>query len=1195
MSPRTDHAAAVADDPYLALDLDGVRLIEASAGTGKTYTLATLVLRLVVERDLRLARVLVVTYTEAATQELRARLRKRLQLAARIADELAADADVASADDGPEAASTRRLLLRRLRDEDANALRARLRRAAAEIDLAAVSTIHGFCARVLAEHALQTGQAFEPAELIGSERALHDELADDLWRRHGADARDAELLATLWPEPDALARDLDALLRVPVLMPPPPPATPDPIDALRAAAAALRDAFGAHGDRARAQLDAAIAGKTLNGNSYRPALVDALWHALARWATGDGLGDIEARLDRLTPDLLALRTNKGRQSHTPQSPLFDAIARYLDALRARAAWLRDASLAFLHRLRDDARARLAERKRVLRVRSYDDLIDGVAAALDGDDGAALAEALRAQYAVALVDEFQDTDARQWSIFRRVFGGGDAALFLIGDPKQAIYGFRGGDVDAYLAARDVAAPAPPLTRNFRSRPGLLRALETLYARAGEHAFVDARIRFQTIAPGRGEDDGPPTPALTLRLLPAPDDGATRLADDSRKVAADACAVAIHGVLRDARAGIATLQGAPVRPADIAVLVRDYREAAHIQAALAAVGVATVAAGRQSLFQTEQAQEVLTLLEALLQPADDARLRAALATVFLGRSGADIARMDEDDAWRGAEHLAAVAWRERWQRHGPLALLSDLCAAHAERLLARADGERRLTNLLQLGELLQQAAAAALGLAGLVDWLRLRIVEADPNDEAQLLRLESDAQRVQILTLHGSKGLEFQLVYLPFAGIGRGDRTPTRHCTISDSGGRVLYWKIDGDPRWDDAVAQWHAERRAEDARLLYVGLTRAGHAVWLAWSAFHRADATALKTLLDDPHALPAHPDIHVDAAPLAALPAPLPPLPAAAVPDARRVARVLSRDWWVHSFTQLTGEAARIADADRGADDEPDAPPGFDGVAFDGDGVDPRFDAAFDRRFGGSRFGNVLHDALERVDFAAWRDGDAALPPTQALALGDALRRGGYAEADIAPGLAALTPLVARTLGAALPEGTRLCDLPPQARRAEMEFHFSLGAVSVDALLALLHAHGWLRDRHGFGARRRLEGLMTGKIDLVYTHGGRYYLLDYKSNRLPAYDPAAIARAMDDSEYTLQALIYTLALHRWLRFRLGAAYDYARDFGGVRYLFCRGLDPAAPANGLYAQAPAAALIDALDTMFAAPSGGGDAP
>ena len=1205
--------AVTTDDAYLDVALDGVQLIEASAGTGKTFTLATLVTRLVVERGLRLGQILAVTFTEAATQELRARLRKRLVMAAAIARELVVDPDLPDGDD-PEAALTRQLIQRQLLHEDADVLFARLHRAEREIDLAAAFTIHGFCARVLAEHALQTGQAFEPPALIGSERELLDEVAADLWRVHGAEPREVESLLVLWPGPEALARDLGALLRAPRLLPPRPQPEPDPAPQLQLALAALCDAFAEHGTQARSDLDAAIAAKHLDGRKARAASYARAWDSLARGLAGACLARDDDHLDKLTTARLRECAKLGHEDKLPSSPLFIALDGWFAADQRRQAWLDAQAVDLLHRIRDDARTRMRELKRQRRLQGFDDLIDGVADALDGVAGAELARSLRAQYAVALVDEFQDTDARQWAIFRRVFGAaaghdGSAAdaddrdgpsLFLIGDPKQAIYGFRGGDVHTYLSARAVADVAPPLSHNFRSRPGVLRAIEALYAQAGDDAFVDPGIAFRAVQPGPHRHDadyqrrGRPATALTVRALPATDDGKPFSAGASRAVAAAACVDGIHAVLSDARAGHAMIDDVPVQPGDIAVLVRNHAEAARMQAALVIAGIPAVAAGKQSLFQTEQAGELLAVFAALLQPADEGRLRAALSTVLLGVDAAGIDRLDDDGAWRQAQQMQALAWRERWQRHGPLALVSDLCALHAARLLGLVDGERRLTNLMQLGELLQDADARALGLHGLVDWLRVRIAEADPDDEQQLLRLESDARRVQILTLHKSKGLEFPLVFLPFVGIGKKPDKPSRHCQVPDMLGPALHWKVgrnDESSRWRDACARHEREQRAEDARLLYVALTRARHSLWLACGPFYQADTTALAPMLADLDALRGCAGIFIDASEPNGTVAALAPEAAREVAPARTARRALSRDWWVYSFTQLThadgaahrDEEPRSDAPERAAADEPAMPAPVESITL-GDARE-----ATDRRFSGSRFGNVLHAALEHVDFTAWRDwraGDAA-PPAQDAPLRAALAAEGYAAADLDHGVAELTTLVGQTLTVRLPEGVRLCELPHAARRAEMEFHFALQPTSIAALLATLHMHGVLAGRHGFGLRRQLEGLMTGKIDLVYLHDGRYYLLDYKSNRLPDYAAATIERAMAESEYTLQSLIYTVALHRWLRFKLGDRYDYARDFGGVRYLYCRGLDASTSASpGLHAQQPPCALVEALDTLFA---------
>ena len=1227
-------------DPYLELPLDGVRLVEASAGTGKTYTLATLVTRLVVERGLRIGQILAVTFTDAATQELRKRIRERLQLSLDLLDAPQGD------DEGSAAAPTRQLLqAHRARSEESDdALRRRLRQATLDIDLAAIFTIHGFCARVLREHALEAGHGFDAPDLLANDRDLRAQLAADLWRQHARDATMADDLGALWPNHEALAEDLRVLLREPVLLPPDAPLPPDPQPAVLAAGAALAQAHRQHGDTFLADLLAALDAKALNGNSYRKDWIEALWRQCSLWcAAGDFAAPLDARIARLTTEALQAKANKGKDALVPKSPMSAEISTYLEAMQAQAEYVARRRIALLHRIRDHARARLAQLKQQHRVQTYDDLIDGVADVLDGEKGDAFARQLRSQYAVALVDEFQDTDARQWAIFRRVFGsvpsegdgnldepasghsppalesartGGSQARFLalIGDPKQAIYGFRGGDVHTYLDAGTHAVAAPPLSHNFRSRPAVLQALGALYRNAQaafdaklaeDPPFIDRRIEFRDVQPGGKRtdqeylSDGIPAPALTVWRAPQPTEVDAKgkrkphSAPRSRELATQACVAAIHEVLSESRADKATLKGKdamrPVQPGDIAVLVRSHREATMVQQALALAGIPAVAAGKQSLFATAEARELHALLLALLHAGDDGRLRAALSTVLVGVDAAGIEALEAQAEQAGAQaqrdrQQEAMGWRERLLRGGPLALVGDLCAANGERLLGLLDGERRMSNYLQLAELLQEAQPNALGLHGLVDWLGHRIATADANDETQLLRLESDARRVQIVTLHKSKGLEYPLVFLPFVGIGRQDKAPSRCCVVHDAqDGRRLHWNLRDETEWKDATEAWKREQRAEDARLLYVGLTRAEHALWIATGDFFAHEKTPLAKMLADVDALAAAGIKFDDSRTPAALPRP-PAEHAAAIPPARSVARRLSHDWWVYSFSQL----AR-ADAGTDADTASSATLPASGGNDEPDGADEAtVEADIDLRFSGNRYGVALHAALEHSDFGAWREWQpgAAAPMDESAVIADALRDEGYAADVLDAGIALTAQLVGQTLTVALPEGVRLCDVPASERRPEIEFQFSLQPVQVDALLRLLHAHGVVASRHGFGLRQKLEGLMTGLIDLTYRHAGKWYVLDYKSNRLPGYDDAAMAQAMAHSEYDLQALIYTLALHRWLRFRLRSGYDYARDFGGIRYLFCRGLDAGrTDSPGIHAQRFSPALVDALDALF----------
>jgi exodeoxyribonuclease V beta subunit len=1192
------------DDPYLSLPLDGVRLIEASAGTGKTFTLATLFTRLVVEKGWRIRQILAVTFTEAATQELRKRIRERLALAAHLVDRANAEGE------SMEVQITRCILQRHLEqgDETPSALARRLQTAADEIDLASIFTIHSFCTRVLSEHALESGYTFDPPKLLTTERELHQRIAADIWRMRARDTEYLDPMESLWSNPDRLSGDLRALVkRVPLYPPLPEVAMGDPRPARDQAKLILSDALRRQGAEYIRAICKAVEEKVLNGSTYKLAWLSRMESALETWEDSQDvrLPWTEERLRLITVEAMTAKANKGKAEKVPQHPLQRALTFYVGESERVIEWEHQQTISFLHGVRAEARDRLIEAKRLGRLQTFDDLISGVADALDGPNGPELVARLRSQYAIALVDEFQDTDDRQWSIFQRVFGNSEEvhqagltpALFLIGDPKQAIYGFRGGDIHTYIKAKNEALIAPSLKKNFRSRPGVLRAIKALYDNAGADAFLESGIRFEDVDPGGVRENadflrhGEPAPALTLRVISS-EDGSPLLADASRLQATTACVWAIHKLLSEGIQGLALLRGKPIQPGDVAVLVRSHREATLVQQALTTVGIPAVAAGRQSLYATTEASDIRLLLTAILHPSDEGRLRTALSTVLLGESAGSIDELERlGDPLRTVQTRLLI-WRERWLRGGPLAVIADLCAEHAERLLGLVDGERRLTNYLQLGELLQEAADGVLGAHGLLDWLSVQISNADKDDEQQQLRLESDAHRVQIITLHKSKGLEYPFVFLPFVGVDGGKSNKARYRTIYTNGRRELHWRTASGAAWDAAADQAKREQSAEDARLLYVGLTRAEHALWIAAGDLAGLAKTRLAPMLSDLEALRAHPDIAVIEGPMEPRPAQLPLQREGDLPPVRAITRRVPHDWWVYSFTQLAhADAGHDTDAvateaPAPAADEPAGPE----LPLD---VEPPVPGEpqpeIDPRFMGSRFGNVLHDALENTDFARWADwhaGDPA-PADEADVLRESLRNEGYADADLDDGVAVLVPLVGQTLTVQLPEGGALHSLPVQDRRAEIEFHFAMQPTAVPALLQLLHHHGLVPDRRGFGTRRQLEGLMTGKIDLTYVRDGRWYVLDYKSNRLPGYDAARLAAAMQHSEYDLQALIYTVALHRWLRFRLGSHYEQARDLGGIRYLFCRGLEAGrADAPGVHAQRFDPALVDALDALFA---------
>ena len=1207
------------DDLGLSVPIRGVQLIEASAGTGKTFTLATLYARMVIEVGLPVSAILAVTFTETATKDLRDRLRARLVLAQRIVesarlseasnagDELSSDCDAAdgTAADNEETRLSKRLLRAAIAREGAPALCQRLRLASEQMDLAPIHTIHGFCRRALADHALEAGQPLLKRELIENEAALRREVALEFWREHSREADSAATLGAIWASPEALANSLRELLALDVLLPLPLADDGRAQATLTAARERLADAFRAHGKSGRALLRQACAEGSVHASIVKDAAVDLVWQALSDWLTTSRERDpATEKLGNYASSKLQAKANKNKNA--PASPLFDAIESWQESWLEHERVARDQRIALVHAARDFARQRLDALKRERGLLGYDDMIRGVADALNGPGGDLFAQRLQAQYAVALIDEFQDTDARQWAIFRRLFAepaaaSSDAtatrALFLIGDPKQAIYRFRGGDVFTYLAAEKSADAKHHLERNFRSRPLLLAAVQALFDLSGPDAFAQPGIVFETVqASGRCHDehlqlDGATAPALNLLVL-APGEDKEPI-DDARARATQACVGSIHALLAAGLAGRAQLVDRcgvqrNVAPGDIAVLVEKNKDAERMQQALAGAGIPSVAAGRSSLYQTEEAQHLCWLFEALLAPADDQRLRAALAAPLFGLDAAALAAFDSDESSHRAWQDRLQHWQQRAQRFGPMALLGELCAEHAPRLLGWRDGERRLTNYLQLAEELQAADAHALGLTGLLAELERRIEDADVTNDAELLRLESDAERVKILTLHKSKGLEFELVFLPYAATNGAERPSSnpKMAKFHDGSRRValLY------PAKDDAAcAAELAEEHAEELRLLYVGLTRARLATWVLWGAVNNANKTAMAWLLHRAPGADAAEKITEAAlaerltllqsrAPgaislqLAPASAQLPRLPfatEAAPPPAAVARRVLNSDWWVYSFSQLAREDSGVEA--RGADDEIDAWP----------------DIAISR-FSGTRFGNSLHAALEYAAVGKWLDWSGALPPPGEFEIvANALREQGYNSAnDLDEGVPLLTGLVSETLNVRLPEGARLAALPDTARRNEMEFHFALAPTTIPQILGVLHRFGIIAERQAFGLRSRLEGLLTGRIDLVYEVAGRYYLLDYKSNYLRGYDAQALAQAVRDSEYDLQYVLYSLALHRWLRFRLGATYDIDRHLGGVRYLFCRGLDrQRADSPGIHALTLPPALIETLDALL----------
>ncbi len=1212
----------------LDVPLDGDLLVEASAGTGKTYALTTLVARLLVESGWRIDDLLIVTFTVAATGELRTRVRSAIR-----------DALDLARGNGQGHGLAEDLIQRWGKQGiDQEEIVTRLTSAIRDFDRANVMTIHGFCQRALTEFAFDAGIPFGFG-VSGDDARDVAAAVRDFWRAHIA------------PEPIPLLEAAQADgFKLDTLS--------EWVGRHHAKPSVVRggaDFAGSYASANDARLAAFQAAREAWGEpEQRERFLDAL--DTLTWKqneNADRLDEVRRAFDANDPDLLPLghagyfgrqalstKLNMRRAQELPDIPLYD----HFEALGASSdqvcqLWLPDRR----RRVLDETRKSLRHDTWKYRRLSFNAMLTELDHALAGEAGETLAQRLRARYPVALIDEFQDTDRLQARIFETIYPSGSAGreavaaeggLMIVGDPKQSIYRFRGADVFAYLGAtahrRDMRKLS--LQHNYRSSPDLLRAVNALFDR-GNPFLRPEQIRFEQAqaAPRRADrlrirDQAVDPKPFQLRLFPGAPGGRRWAKGTLKEVAADQAADEIAELLALARDGKATIRSDDITRVlaggDIAVLVRTGEQGRIIAGKLRERGVQSVEMGIDSVFETLEATQLKHLLRALAaDPAEynfPSLLRGALATDLFGLTMSDLAQLqDDDDTW-----ARWTAWaqdcRDTWIERGVATLVRRLlfaestnCAAH---LLEYPDGARRLTNVLHLTELMQEAETGErLSPQGLVEWLSRASAHPEPGDEGTQLRLESDEQLVKIVTIHRSKGLEFPVVFCPFAWDGR--RKPSTATTAEyheEDGGKAV---LDLDPS-EDAIAMEWIEAQADELRLLYVALTRAKYRCVVTWARvtygensplawlIHRPEQLAESTLEDELSANAAHVknlgrerwDAEVrgfangaaDAIATTALDgaAPVPrlvnenlELPGLEPLAARTLGRTLQHIRQRTSFSALTSDmGAAVTSADHEDVDQPDHDQDEvaieDETAAPGEEPEDRLDVfTFPSGF---RPGNCLHEILERN-----------FEPAADL---DEICRDALAKYRIdAKWVPVARTMVENTLNAPLEnpvDGSvfRLGEV--QRPIAEMEFHLPLNGMDRASLARCFAAHGY---SHGIpDSSGGIDGFLHGFIDVVARHGERWYVMDYKSNwlgdNIHAYSGQAVRAAMAAHGYAAQYLFYLTALHRFLRLRL-PDYDYERHIGGVFYLFVRGMSPEIPGQGVYRDAPSRACIEAIDACF----------
>lgn len=1207
--------------------LEDVSLVEASAGTGKTWTITGLYLRLVLEADLPVENILVVTYTEAATAELRDRVRKRLAEALRAFQAGCSEDELC------------RALL--LRNSDPTQAVYRLERAISCFDLAAIYTIHGFCRRVLAETAFESNVRFD-AEVLSSEQELLAAICDDFWRREilsqPADVVEHLLQARMTPD-DRLGRWAATTLQLPfvTLLQPAPEAEGAYETARREGEKAL-SALRALWPDCRHEVRGLLCGAALDKRSYPPAAVDGWLDGVERLLSRPGLHwDLPEKFDRLLTDAINRAVRKGETP--PSHPFFDACDRYHAAYGAFTSFVTTRVRRLKSELGRFVTEELRQRKEQRSCHSFNDLLLLVRDALRDVQGGKLAGYLLSRYKAAMIDEFQDTDPVQLEIFERIYDTDRAPRFLVGDPKQAIYSFRGADLFAYLKGRTRAKHRYSLDTNHRSAPSLVQAVNALFQGHGR-PFVLERLPYAIVSgheknARRLLEEGREMPPLLFSFLSRGEDRKCITKERARELVRQDVAAEIVRLLGCAARGTLLLderkeedrrrapvgngqpvsgqKGArPVTCGDIAVLVRSHRQANEIEQALARCNVPSVRHGTDNLFVSDEAADMETVLQAVLEPGGERQVRAALATGMIGYDAHDLDRLsDSVMAWDNVVEQFRE-YHELWRERGfmPMLLRLQHDFQTLPRLLRMKSGERAVTNLRHLAELLQaRAATKDRSMHSLVRWLAtMRQAKEKGMEESEaLLRLESDAERVKIVTMHKAKGLEYPIVFCPYLwdGVLHAAKEKNDGVAFHDPDDDFNAYVDLGTDKLEQHREQALKEELSESVRLLYVALTRARCRCYVNWGGVNDFATSPLAWLL--------HGGQNDMARPVAALkteilscsdekmrqrlaeiadaagggiavrecvaPADPPQLTVAAdrqkEPLARcRCDRVLHPSWQVASFTGLV-RGHGIEERDR------------DAVLFsrpDGEGpLEQQTIFAFPR---GKRTGNCWHSLFEQLDFSCV--GGAPLRE----AVRSALRQSGFDPLWEQ----AVCDMVRHTLDAVLDEttGLRLAVVARERRLPEMEFFFTLQDTHAAGLQELLAQYGGRSGRAWADAMNRLSfaavsGFLHGFIDLVLEHGGRYYVVDYKSNHLgnrsAMYGPEQLARVMLEESYFLQFLLYTVALHRYLRLRF-PGYSYEKHFGGVCYLFLRGIEQDHRArNGVYFQRPRAELIERLDQWF----------
>ncbi|PJE79377.1 RecBCD enzyme subunit RecB [invertebrate metagenome] len=1207
--------------------LTGTQLIEASAGTGKTYTIANLYLRMLLghrkdkAKPLTVDQILVVTFTEAATAELRDRIRQRSHETRLAFLENHSNDEFIS------------ILLSDIQNHEYAAQL--LLNAERQMDEAAIFTIHGFCQRMLKQHAFESGILFS-SELVTDETSLQNTCAADFWRRmfYPMETELASLARSLWKSPETLLKNLKNVLHKHDLHIDDgtiPKDIPDFIDhyvtPTKRLKALWKQEFNIIGNELK------TCGLMKNRKPFTQLKnMEAFILSDQLIPEGNASWDLY-RKESLQKDLK-------KTGSLPSHSIFSEI----DGLPVQSVPLKTAfSGMVIKQALTDIKQQMREIKDMHHQLSFDDLLTNMALALESSNGNQLKTAIQQQFPVALIDEFQDTDPLQYRIFTHIYplqttlskdpDVPPSGLFMIGDPKQAIYAFRGADIFTYIHAKNQVHATYTLGTNWRSGSSMVHAVNHLFEQAGSSFIYDKDIPFFPVNDSGVNADKKlihhdnPVPAGQIWLQGNPE-GSDKIVTKGNyeHCMAQATALKINELMTDADQGDCYIhingKQRPLEARDIAVLVRTGEQGKLIREVLAQQGIASVyLSNKDSVFKCAEAKDIQRLLAACLSPSHDRTLRAALACSLFNLDAASLDQLNNDEQVWESVMDEFTRYQDIWFRQGVFPMLHTLLFQRdiPQQLLLTPFGERRLTNVMHLGEILASAALEQETPHALLRWYSDQITRADDNNAEQQLHLESELNLVKIITIHKSKGLEYNVVFLPFMCGWKQSKSAIYHDTDSHK----MTLSLTDSP---DEIAQADNERLAEDLRLLYVALTRSVLCCYMGIAPIYSGNSkgtttqlskTAVGWLLKEGKDIEAEElpmllqsiinsdsAFEITAPPSLPIPPYIPPQQADIRLDALEFNGTIEKNWSVTSYSALSRHNHR--EDTPVANDASREQPGVDmeviseGLISDKTEmsdinnenqqektiVESEKDHSDDEwsvfQFPkGARPGTFLHTLFEHLDFQIQ---DQATLEQYVL---DHLQREGYEE----QWMPAITRLLRNTLDAPLDGNKlRMNQLSPQQKKVEMEFFIPVESLNSHSLNRLIQSSDPLSKNAGNLDFWDVKGMLKGFIDLTFEHDGHWYVLDYKSNWLgdspEDYICDAMKKAMIDHRYDLQYQIYSLALHRLLRQRI-PNYDYEQHFGGVFYLFLRGITDNDPiGHGIFNARPDKQLIERLDSLFA---------